>query len=81
MARSRWITPLIIFTLIVLVAIMPVAAADETPVDEPTTTATTETKSSPQGVGLLFVLIGLGAVTAVGIGRWSGEIIRAQAQK
>lgn len=70
-------TTFAIALFILMLAVMPISAADEPVADEQTTAQTT---SSPQGINLFFILIGLGAVTAVGIARWSNEIMRSKSQ-
>lgn len=78
MKRQKWMTLMIVVILALMVATTPIFAAEE-----PTTEAqtTTETTNYSTGITLIFLILGMTGVAAVGGLNWFTEISERKSKK
>ena len=77
MKRQKWMTLMIVVMLALMVATTPIFAQEET--TEPQTT--TETTNYSTGITLIFLILGMTGVAAVGGLNWFTEISKRKSKK
>lgn len=78
MKRQKWMTLVIVVVLALMVATTPIFAAEETTTESQTTTETTNYST---GITLIFLILGMTGVAAVGGLKWFTEISERKNKK
>ncbi len=78
MKRQNWMTLTIAVMLALMVATTPIFAQEETTTD---TQTTTETTNYSTGITLIFLILGMTGVAAVGGLNWFTEISERKSKK
>lgn len=78
MKRQKWMTLGIGVILVLMVATTPIFAAEETTAESQTTTETTNYST---GITLIFLILGMTGVAAVGGLNWFTEISERKSKK